>query len=846
MKHVSESETVIKRIIPYLLRRGYDLEKDLSFGDPVELAGGARTGFVDILVHCGRTNPVFVIEAKRDGTNITGKHHAQALDYGVSIGVLLVAVTNGHEFELLNATTRKPLSLNGVAIDRIPTKKDLLGEVLKQLKREPVLSNIILPSDRALPYRPGLPLSKLNHLIKQCHNTIRKIEKNEENAFADFSKFMFLKLLEEKWDQKQESPPYSFTFHELAATPSGKGDRVKAAVNSMIATIRKNILYGEVLADPIKLTKDASYLSIAKLVASVSFTDCDLDSKGAAFEYFVRATLKGKKLGQYFTPRPLVRLMLHLGHWEQILKGLSAGGDFKVLDPACGTAGFLVLAMNQCLEDIDGQVASKSIHKGTAEALRRRVKEDVFYGIDAHHGVACSAKMNMIIADDGSNNIRCADTLNENLMIPRYHGSDGVWHSDGKAHLILTNPPFGTSESESLLPESAEAYAVQSTRGQSLFIQKMVTAAHDDSLIVTVIDEGVLNTASYEELRRHVLKNCTVETVLQLPAETFKPNKINVRSSVLVLRKRASPDENSADDYPVLFVAVNSLGYDGSGSDIRGFKLAQMISEVAGLDARRLSRNGIASGYEWSAFRLQAKEVHADKTARLDVRYWHPGVRAKVAALAKTEGAQTIRDLNKMQTKRGKSPPAAEYVSDAEGYALVVKAGSNISKTGELIAAGDFIERPLYEDYVKKKLILQDGDVLLASTGDGTLGKCCVYRNFGSDGKTLPGIPEGHVTVIRLDTSQVHPEFLCDYLRKGFGSDQVARLFTGSTGMVEIAPSEVDAIFVPPLPNLEEQKRLSRQLRKTEQESASATESSTRILIEGESAFREATLKETK
>ena len=104
--------------------------------------------------------------------------------------------------------------------------------------------------------------------------------------------------------------------------------------------------------------------------------------------------------------------------------------------------------------------------------------------------------------------------------------------------LILTNPPFGTSEAESLTEESARHYDVSSTRGQSLFIQLMIRSAHPDSLIVTVIDEGVLNTTSYASLRRHILETCRVEAVLELPDETFKPNKINVKSSVLVLRRQ--------------------------------------------------------------------------------------------------------------------------------------------------------------------------------------------------------------------------------------------------------------------------------------------------------------------
>ncbi len=575
VKTASETETVIKRILPYLQRRGYDIEKDLRFEIPTGIPGAARKGFVDILVCCGRKNPIFLIEAKRDGTKITAKHKTQALKYGAGCGVLFVAVTNGHSFELLNTTANKPLFLNGNTPDRIPSRSDLISVVLKQLKQDPHASTIVIGEDRSLPYRPGLPLSKLNYLIKQCHNSIRKIEKNEEHAFSDFSKFMFLKLLEEKWDQERQDPPYSFTFHELAAVPLGKGDQINAAIRSMISTIRKNTPYGTVLADPIKLTKDASYQSIVRKISSVSFSDCDLDSKGAAFEYFVRATLKGEKLGQYFTPRPLVKLMLSLGASDQIINSVTAGEEFKVLDPACGTGGFLVLAMNVCLDEIDQRLKHKKIHNQLADKLKKRIKENVFYGIDAHEGVACSAKMNMIIAGDGYNNIRCADSLNESAFIPPCAQMNGSVCSDGLAHLVLTNPPFGTSEAESLTEASAKTYEVPSTRGQSLFIQKMIQSVHPGSSVVTVIDEGVLNTSTYQELRRFILKTCKVESVILLPDETFKPNKINVRSSVLVIRKREEIDADiriliQSRSLLSTLSATRDLATISEGSTLRG------------------------------------------------------------------------------------------------------------------------------------------------------------------------------------------------------------------------------------------------------------------------------------
>src|SRR5690606_29934169 len=97
---------------------------------------------------------------------------------------------------------------------------------------------------------------------------------------------------------------------------------------------------------------------------------------------------------------------------------------------------------------------------------------------------------------------------------------------------------------------------------------------------------------------------------------------------------------------------------------------------------------------------------------------------------------KTIAQLNLIDTNRGKSPAASAYVDEGDGYALVVKAGSNISRFGELVEGGDFIEKNVFDEMSDGQL--RQGDVLLASTGDGTLGKCCVYR------LDRPAIADGH------------------------------------------------------------------------------------------------------
>lgn len=105
-------------------------------------------------------------------------------------------------------------------------------------------------------------------------------------------------------------------------------------------------------------------------------------------------------------------------------------------------------------------------------------------------------------------------------------------------------------------------------------------------------------------------------------------------------------------------------------------------------------------------------------------------------------------------------------------------------------------------------------DVLLASTGTGTLGKACVYNS------SLPAVADGHVTIIRADKKKVDPHYLADYLRVGAGSQQIQRLYTGSTGLIELTEEAVSSLVIDLLDSIDSQKRRSKRLRAAEKKHA--------------------------
>ena len=112
MATASETETVIKKIIPYLTRRGYDVGTDFTFEYPTTGSARATLGFIDILVrHSGKI--AFLVEAKRIAKTLSQKDRTQAISYGKAVKAPFVVLTNGIQFESHNSHSGKRIRWSG-------------------------------------------------------------------------------------------------------------------------------------------------------------------------------------------------------------------------------------------------------------------------------------------------------------------------------------------------------------------------------------------------------------------------------------------------------------------------------------------------------------------------------------------------------------------------------------------------------------------------------------------------------------------------------------------------------------------------------------------------------------
>lgn len=282
----------------------------------------------------------------------------------------------------------------------------------------------------------------------------------------------------------------------------------------------------------------------------------------------------------------------------------------------------------------------------------------------------------MIIAGDGQTNIR-----NENSL-----ASDAEnWNMDmPDVDVIMTNPPFGTSENGSLKEEDKAKYDMKSFKGQVLFIEKMIKSTKPKGEIFTVIDQGILNTDSNIPIRNLILHLCKIKAIIELPIETFKPNKINVKSSLLYLQKKTDEEIKNDEDYNFYLVKLNTLGYDQSGNDIRGFNFQQLIDDIT----KNLFINKAAfyqdADNKWEFYYINTSDILSDESHRFDYKYLNPKTKKLINSLY-DKNKTKIRDLNTILTGRGKSPDLEQYVDEKDGFAIVIKAG-NISKYGTIIS----------------------------------------------------------------------------------------------------------------------------------------------------------------
>jgi len=427
----------------------------------------------------------------------------------------------------------------------------------------------------------AVPREELRSAIRKCHQTLWEGGRRSPiAAFGEFCKIVFVKHRDEKDADRKDGEPYSFqrregeTAGELAKRIYRLYDAEKAREPDVF-TDRINI-------DPPILALCVEHLE------GISLDRTELDTKGVAFEEFMGGFFKGD-FGQYFTPRELIAFAVEV---------LDPKRKNLVLDPACGSGGFLLYALDHVRHEADRRfpLYKTDARQGVQHfAYWHEFAEKNLFGIEVNEELARVAKMNMIIHDDGHANIVGHDALD----FPSKLHAKNAGLDEGRFDLILTNPPFGsvvkrTEKGEGYLeqfelrnylgkspagfePEEGDQTERDATRGakaikarasiktEILFLERVHSFLKPGTgCAAVVLPDGILTNSSLQGVRDWLLKRFQLLAVVSLPQFAFSHYDAGVKASIVFIR-RLKDRENVSDDEPIFMALAENIGYDATG-----------------------------------------------------------------------------------------------------------------------------------------------------------------------------------------------------------------------------------------------------------------------------------------
>ena len=273
----------------------------------------------------------------------------------------------------------------------------------------------------------------LRTAFRRCHNFIHGNEgMSKDKAFWQFLYLIFCKM----HDERQPSDLRRFWAGPTEQfEPEGRKE-IKKRINSLFGDVKKH--YKPLFAgnEEISLSDRALSFMVAEL-AKYDFGRTDVDAKGAAYQEIVGTNLRGDR-GQYFTPRGAIKLMVQM---------LDPKADERMMDPACGTGGFLVATIAHILNGFKEETPSKGEETDDLLSAAERVREYVdqsLFGADFDPDLVRATTMNLMMAAGSSGNVFHIDSLS----FPAGH-LDGLEAARkhiplGSIDVLMTNPPFGS------------------------------------------------------------------------------------------------------------------------------------------------------------------------------------------------------------------------------------------------------------------------------------------------------------------------------------------------------------------------------------------------------------------
>lgn len=421
-----------------------------------------------------------------------------------------------------------------------------------------------------------------NHLAGNTTGITR-----DQGLAVEITSILFCKIYDEINTAPDDLPQFRVVHLEPA-------ERITARISGLFEAVRHE--YPDVFREHEEVGLDPESLRyVVGELQNYSIQAASRDAIGDAFEVFIGPAVRGEE-GQFFTPRNVVQMMVEV---------TAPRPGEKIIDPACGSGGFLIVALEHVWQELEREAEAKGWTDTILERRKRDVAARCFRGIDKDAFLTKITKAYMAIIGDGRGGIFCED----GLALP------SNWHSDARSFLplgsfdvVITNPPFGSKikvtgtqklsqydlakkwkaprDSSGSWTESGSYRADQSP--QVLFIERCIQLLKPDGRLAIVLPESIFGMPVYGYVVQYLMDNFSLRGFVSLPEEVFQPYT-HAKTCVLFLQKRR-PDLSESIEMAI----ADWCGHDSRGNptlriSASGIELLDDLPEIA----RQMAAKGI-------------------------------------------------------------------------------------------------------------------------------------------------------------------------------------------------------------------------------------------------------------
>lgn len=716
---------------------GYDQEQIA-----LNVAAGAgrdaehSTVFADIVAYRDRRRkePFLVVETKAP-TETTGTKQAES--YARNLGADYHAWSNGSIVRFFRTAKYQDQSAE-------------VGNIPHWLGEQPIVHR--LPKTQELP--PFKDEPHLRTVVKACHDRIFfRLGHDPAKAFDELMKLLFVKLYDER-----ETP----NFYEFMVLAGESEEDTAARIDALFEKSINSRRYKDVFTTrftathPPAIDLDAETISFivrqfqGYSLVNTSATLQGADVKGTVFEQMVGSTFRGE-LGAYFTPREIVEFMV---------KMVGPKRDDVILDPACGSGGFLIMAIKYVLENM--RTSLPNLTPAEIYAELRAFAEKNLFGVDINERMTRVTKMNMIMHGDGHGGVyNCHGLDIGHVAQPELKIGQDVT-------CVFSNPPFRGREGDAKYLER-----FNSTQGESgrpiqtpkclPFVEHIIDLLKEGGIAALVLPNGVFSSQGhqFQKVRSWIWEKTEVLAIIGLPHWVFFHTGCDVQGSLLFLRRTESPRA----DYPVFIDWAEHVGYDAPGRKTNNNDLPDILN--------RYSQGTWPQQNTFAAATLRQR-------GRMDPLYYQPGTHQRVSRQSQDRREPLANLLI----------PSTEVISRKRGNnakVQYVEVGDTDKETGRIV---NTTEIEVQELPSRAKWVARENMLLIPN-----------HRNSIKAGRSVTLVPAEHDGVVVTSRflvvrSTVPAVYLYHILNLDIVRERLLTLVSGSSS-TEVKFDQLSEILVP-------------------------------------------------